>query len=443
LGPSVKPTQRHTEPVDTSDRDFQRRVVLGLGLVVLLFFGFGGWAASSQLSGAVIAPGRVVVDSSVKKIQHLTGGIVKEIRVKNGDRVEAGDILLRLDDTQTRATLGIVQSQLDELIARKARLAAERDGVTDIEFPQGFEALSAENRQIAGGERRLFNAKIKTADLKKAQLRERIGQYNNEIDGLVKQEKSKSQESSLVAEERMRLEDLYKKDLLPVTRVLAIRRDGVRIEGEDGALLAQIARLRGQIYEVELKIVEIGETITLDAQNEYRDVEGRIAELNERRIAAEDLLKRVDIRAPRAGLVHELAVHTVGGVIGPGEVIMGIIPMEENRTVEVHVAPTDIDHVTPDQTVLLRFPAFNQRTTPEITGNIARIAAEVSHDTESGATYYTARVELPNAELAKLGDLKLVAGMPVEAYIQTGTRSALSYLAKPVTDQITRAFKEP
>jgi HlyD family secretion protein len=443
LGPSVKLTQRQTDTVDTSDRDFQRRVVFGLGLVVLLFFGFGGWAASSQLSGAVIAPGRVVVDSSVKKIQHLTGGIVKEIRVKNGDRVDAGDVLLRLDDTQTRATLGIVQSQLDELIARKARLAAERDGATDIEFPSGFEALSAENRQISAGERRLFSAKTKTADLKRAQLRERIGQYNNEIDGLVKQEKSKAQESSLVSEERTRLEDLYKRELLPVTRVLAIRRDAVRIEGEDGALLAQIARLRGQIYEVELKIVEIGETITLDAQNEYRDAEGRIAELNERKIAAEDLLKRVDIRAPRPGLVHELAVHTVGGVIGPGEVIMGIIPMEENRTIEVHVAPTDIDHVAPDQAVLLRFPAFNQRTTPEITGRIARIAAEVSHDTESGATYYTARIELPDAELAKLGDLKLVAGMPVEAYIQTGTRTALSYLAKPVTDQITRAFKEP
>jgi HlyD family secretion protein len=443
LRPSVKPTQRQPALVDTSDRDFQRRVVFGFVLVVLLFVGFGGWAASSSLSGAVIAPGRVVIESSVKKIQHLTGGIVKEIRVKNGDRVEAGDILLRLDDTQTKATLGIVQSQLNELTARKARLAAERDGATVIEFPAGFEDLTAEIRQIAAGERRLFDAKIKTAEIKKAQLRERIGQYNNEIDGLVKQEKSKAQESALVTEERARLEDLYRRQLLPVTRVLAMRRDAVRIEGEDGALLAQIARLRGQIYEVQLKIVEIGETIMLDAQNDYRDTEGRIAELDERKIAAEDLLERVDIRAPRSGLVHELAVHTVGGVVGPGEVIMGIVPMGESRTIEVHVTPTDIDHVAADQAVLLRFPAFNQRTTPEITGTISRIAAEVSHDTESGATYYTARVEVADAELAKLKDLKLIAGMPVEAFIQTGTRSALSFLTKPVTDQIARAFKEP
>ncbi len=439
----AKPEQRHPAIADTSERDFQRRVVLGLGLVALLFVGFGGWAASSSLSSAVIAPGRVVVEGSVKKIQHPTGGIVKEIRVNNGDSVEAGDILLRLDDTQTRATLGILQSQIIELTARKARLAAERDRAADITFPPGFEDAGEENRQIAAGERRLFNAKRTTAENKRAQLHERIGQYHHEIDGLVKQEKAKAQESALVSEELARLEDMFRRDLVPVTRVLATRRDAVRIEGEHGALLAQIARLRGQIYEVELKIVEIGETIMLDAQKEYRDVEAHLAELNERKIAAEDVLRRVDIRAPRSGIVHELSVHTVGGVIGPGEVIMGIVPTQESRSIEVHVAPTDIDHVAFDQAVVLRFPAFNQRTTPEISGTISRIAADVSQDAKSGATYYTARVHVSDMELAKLADLKLIAGMPVEAYIQTGTRSALSFLTKPVTDQIARAFKEP
>jgi HlyD family secretion protein len=438
----MKPAQRPTAIIDTSDRAFQRRVVLGLGLVALLFVAFGGWAASSSLSSAVIAPGRVVVDSSIKKIQHPTGGIVKEIRVKNGDRIKAGAILLRLDDTQTRATLGIIRSQLVELIARKARLAAERDGADNIVFPAGFEDASEESRQIAAGERRLFNATRKTADNKRAQLRERIGQYHHEISGLVQQEKAKSTESDLVNEERARLEDMYKRDLVPVTRVLAIRRDAVRIEGEHGALMSQIARLRGQIYEVELKITEIGETIMLDAQKEYRDAEARIAELNERQIAAEDVLRRVDIRAPRAGMVHELAVHTVGGVIGPGDVIMGIVPMEESRTIEIRVAPTDIDKVAPDQPVVLRFPAFNHRTTPEINGTILRVAADVSHESESGTTYYTARVHVPDEELARLENMKLIAGMPVEAYIQTGSRSALSFLTKPVTDQIARAFKE-
>ncbi len=442
MRPSMKPAQRRLAMIDTSDRDFQRRVVLGLGLVALLFVAFGGWAATSSLSSAVIAPGRVVVDSSVKKIQHPTGGIVKEIRVKEGDRVHAGDILLRLDDTQTRATLGIVHSQLIELTARKARLAAERDGADEITFPAGFEEASEESRKIAAGERRLFNAKRTTAENKRAQLRERIGQYHHEISGLLKQEKAKSQESALVGEERARLEDMYKRDLVPVTRVLSIRRDAVRIEGEHGALIAQIARLRGQIYEVELKITEIGETIMLDAQKEYRDAEARIAELNERQIAAEDVLRRVDIRAPRSGMVHELAVHTVGGVIGPGDVIMGIVPMEESRTIEIRVAPTDIDHVAPDQPVILRFPAFNHRTTPEINGTIMRVAADISRESESGATYYTARVHVSDKELARLDDMKLIAGMPVEAYIQTGSRSALSFLTKPVTDQIARAFKE-
>jgi HlyD family secretion protein len=438
----VKLAPRRPAITDTSDRDFQRRVVFSLGLVALLFVAFGGWAASSSLSSAVIAPGRVVVDSSIKKIQHPTGGIVSEIIVKNGDNVAAGDILVRLDDTQTRATLGIVQSQLIELTARKARLAAERDGAGDIEFPAGFEEADEENRRIAAGERRLFNAERKTAEVKKAQLHERIGQYHHEVDGLLKQEKSKAQESALVSEELARLEDMHRRDLVPITRVLAMRRDALRIEGEHGALLAQIARLRGQIYEVELKITEIGETIMRDAQKEYRDAEARIAELNERQIAAEDVLRRVDIRAPRAGIVHELAVHTVGGVIGPGDVVMGIVPMEESRTIEVRVAPTDIDQVAPDQAVVLRFPAFNQRTTPEINGTILRVAADVSDEVESGATYYTARVHVSDKELARLGDLKLIAGMPVEAYIQTGTRSALSFLTKPVSDQIARAFKE-
>ena len=437
----MKSARQSHKTADTSERDFQRRIGFGLGLVALLFVSFGGWAASSSLSSAVIAPGRVVVDSSIKQIQHPTGGIVKEIGVGNGDRVEAGRVLLRLDDTQTRATLGIVQSQLNELTARTARLAAERDGADRIDFPAGFES-GGESGRIAAGERRLFDAKRKTAEIKKAQLRERIGQYHHEINGLLKQEKSKAQESTLVNEELARLEDMFRRDLVPVTRVLAMRRDAVRIEGEHGALLAQIARLRGQIYEVELKITEIGETIMLDAQKEYRDAEARIAELNERRIAAEDVLRRVDIRAPHSGMVHELAVHTVGAVIGPGDVVMGIVPMEESRTVEVRITPTDIDQVAPDQAVILRFPAFNQRTTPEINGTVSRVAADVSHEAETGAVYYTARVHVSDIELAKLGDLKLIAGMPVEAYIQSGSRSALSYLTKPVTDQIARAFKE-
>jgi membrane fusion protein, type I secretion system len=435
--------QRRSADVDPADRAFYRRIAFGLGLVAFLFVGLGAWAASSSLASAVIAPGRVVVDGDVKKVQHPTGGIVKMILVTQGDHVSAGDIVLRLDDTQTRATLGILHSQIVELTARKARLAAERDGMSDIAFPEGFVQRGEENRGIAAGEKRLFQSKRKTAEVKKAQLRERISQYNHEIEGLVKQEKAKSREGDLVGEELMRLEDMYRRELVPVTRMLSMRREAVRIEGEHGALIAQIARLRGQIYEIELKIVEIGETIMLDAQKEYRDVEARLAELNERKIAAEDVLRRVEIRAPRSGMVHELAVHTVGGVIGPGDVIMSIVPMGEARSFEVRVAPTDIDQVAINQPVIVRFPAFNQRTTPEIDGRIVRVAADVSRDKESGAVYYTARVSVPDQQLARLGKLKLVAGMPVEAYVQTGARSALSYLAKPVTDQIARAFKEP
>jgi HlyD family secretion protein len=427
---------------DNPDRAFHTRMAIGFGLVALLALAIGGWAANSQLSGAVIASGQVVVESSIKKVQHPTGGVVGEIRVKNGDHVEAGDILMRLDETQTRANLGIVVSQMTEMTARKARLAAERDGTASIDFPAGFEEGSEDCVRAAAGERRLFEAKRKNADGKKAQLRERVGQYRHEVEGLTKQEKSKATELSLVTEELARLQEMYDRNLVPVTRVLAMRRDVARIEGEHGSLISQIARVGGQIYEAELQIIEVDETIIVDAQKEYREVEAKLAEFSERQIAAEDQLKRIDIRAPRAGIVHELAVHTVGGVIGPGDVLMGIVPLEDQRSIEIRLSPTDIDQVTIGQKVVLRFAAFNQRTTPELKGAISRVAADVTRDPQSGASYYTAGVDVTDEELARLGAVKLVAGMPVEAFIQTGERTALSFLMKPVTDQIARAFKE-
>lgn len=438
---SPKPAARPGTP-ESYDKPFRNRVWLALGLIALLFVTFGGWAASMSISGAVIAPGQVVVESNIKKVQHPTGGVVGEIFVKSGEHVEQGDVVLRLDDTQTRASLGIVVGQMTELTARKARLAAERDGRSEISFPEGFQISSVDAANVAAGERTLFEAKRRTAEAKKAQLRERIGQYRHEIDGLTKQEKAKAREFALVEEERDRLEDMYQRKLVPVTRVLAMRRDSARIEGEHGALLSQIARLGGQISETELQLIEIDETIRLDAQKEYRDVEARLSELAERRIAAEDMLKRIDVRAPQSGIVHELAVHTVGGVIAPGDVLMGIVPINDDRTIEVHLPTTDIDQVTMGQEVVLRFVAFNQRTTPELKGTISRMAADLTRDPQSGATYYTARVAVSDEELARLGNVKLIAGMPVEAHIQTGERTAISFLTKPITDQIARAFKE-
>ena len=425
------------------ERSLNLRIAGGLALVGLLATAVVGWAANSQLSGAVIAAGQVVVDGSVKKIQHPTGGVVGEIRVKNGDLVAEGDLLMLLDDTQTRANLGIVTTQLTELIGRNARLAAERDGAHAILFPADFENQGVDARRVAAGERRLFDFKQRSSEGKRAQLRARIQQYRSEIAGLSKQEKSKSKEAALVKEELGRLQKLYANRLVPQTRILAMERDATRIEGEHGALLSQIARTEGQISETELQILEVDETIVTDAQKEFREVEARLSELQERRVAAEDTLKRVEMRAPRAGIVHELAMHTIGGVVNPGDVVMSLVPVDDRNSIEVRLMPTDIDQVSVGQKAVLRFSAFNQRSTPELNGKIARIAAEVSKDQQTGQTYYTARISVEDEELAKLGTINhLVPGMPVESFIQTGERTALSYLAKPFSDQIARAFKE-
>jgi HlyD family secretion protein len=410
--------------------------------VALLAAAIGGWAANATLSGAIIAPGQVVVESNVKKVQHPTGGVVGEILVKNGDRVMAGDLLLRLDDTQTRASLGIVTAQLTDLIGRNARLAAERDGTRDIVFPSGFEESGGEAGRVASGERRLHTFKMKAADGRKSQLRARIGQYRNEIEGLAKQKNAKAKELKLVEQELDKLEKLYERKLTPQTRVLAMQREATRIEGEHGSLISQIARTEGQINETELQILEIDETLVADSQKELREGEGRIAELLERKAAAEDTLKRVEMKAPRSGIIHELAMHTIGGVVGPGDTMMSIVPSDEQSSIEVRLQPTDIDQVTVGQKTVLRFPAFNQRTTPELNGKISRLAAEVTKDQQTGISYYTARVSLADDELAKLGSKHLLPGMPVEGFIQTGDRTALSYLAKPFSDQLARAFKE-
>lgn len=425
-----------------ADMAFSRRVAFSFGVISLLVFGIGGWAAVSQLQGAVIAPGHIVVESNVKKVQHPTGGVVGAILVKTGDRVTAGDIVMRLDDTQTRANLGIVTGQLTELTGRKARLVAERDGLSEVTFPAGFEASGLEAERVAAGERRLLAARRQSAASQKGQLRERIGQFNSEVEGLKRQEVAKSRELDLIRDELDRVEKMYRQQLIPYTRVLAMQRDWARVEGEHGALLSQIARAGGQISEIELKIIEIDDTMRTESQKELRDLEARIGELSERQIAAKDMLKRVDIRSPQTGIVHELAVHTVGGVISPGETVMGIVPVEDQKAIEVRLAPTDIDQVTVGQSAILRFPAFSQHTTPELKGAVSRVAPDLTHEKETGLAYYLARIRINDDDLTKFKTMQLVAGMPVESFIQTGERSALSYLVKPFSDQIERVFRE-
>lgn len=422
--------------------ELKRPLTKGLVLSCLIGLAFPLWGSFAMLSGAVIANGLVVVDGSSKKIQHQQGGIIGEILVKEGSRVAAGDLLVKLDDTQARSLHGIVSSQLTELLGRKVRLATERDELDDLVFPSFFLASGPEADRVASGERRLFLARLASVNGQKAQLRERIKQNEEEIKGLTLQSAAKTQEIKLIYDELSRVEDLYKRNLLPVTRVLSLQREETRIQGEVGTLVAQVAKLGGQIAETRLQIIAIDQNRVSEAQKDLREVEGRIAELQERKIAAEDQLRRVDLRAPIDGIIHELSIHTVGGVVGPAEQLMLVVPSSDILSVEARVPSAEIDQLKIGRESRLRFTAFNQRTTPEVKGILTRLSPDAIRDKDTGHFYYIARIAPDKDELARIGEHDLIPGMPVEAFIQTAPRTVLSYLTKPLTDQFQRAFRE-
>ncbi|MEQ1719115.1 MAG: HlyD family type I secretion periplasmic adaptor subunit [Hyphomicrobium sp.] len=420
----------------------RRRILLGMTLTISLVGSLFGWGALASISSAVIAPGLLVVDGSGKKVQHPTGGVVGAILVHNGVRVEAGDVLVRLDATQTRAALGVVTSQQEQLLGRKARLEAERDQAKSVNFPNGYAESSGEAAAIAASESRLYDARQTAKDGQKTQLNERIGQLRKEIEGLQSQLKAKVGEVKLMKEEFERVDDMYKKGLVPVTRALSAERDVTRLEGEHGQLVSSIARAEGQISEIGVQIISLDQSMQSESMKELREVEARLAELAERRNAAQDQLDRIDIRAPRSGLVHEMQIHTVGGVIQPAETLMTIVPIDEKLAVEIRIAPTDIDQVTIGHKAMLRFSAFNQRTTPELFGEVIQIAADLTKEPQTGIAYYVARLGISEQSQGLFRELKLLPGMPVETFIETGERTAISFLFKPFEDQIKRAFRE-
>src|SRR5262245_36503692 len=423
---------------------------MGLAIGVLLVGGFGGWATTVQLAGAVIAPGTVVVESYVKKVHHPTGGIVGQILVKEGERVEAGQVVLRLDDTVTKASLGVWRSQLDVFLAREARLLAERDEAPAIVFSQELIARrhEASVASAIAGEEKLFDSRKTALTGQRAQLRERVAQTNEEIRGLVAQQEAKESELGLIGKELIGLADLYGKNLVSISRYTLLQRDQARLQGERGALIASIARARGKISETELQIIQLDQDFRTDVLKDLREAQGKIAEFRERVTAAEDQLMRVDLRAPREGLVHRLAVHTVGGVIGNGETIMQIVPMADELVVEAKVSPSDIDQVATGAQAVVRIMAGNQRITPQIIGQVTRISADLAVEQEQSQTaqpppaYYSVRITLAPEEVARLGDLRLVPGMPAETFIQTHERTPLEYLLKPLREQIARSFRE-
>lgn len=421
-----------------------RYLLAGFVIIVGLVGGVGVWAAQTEISGAVIALGTVVVESSIKKVQHPTGGVVGEIHVKNGDFVQAGDLLLRLDETVTRASLQMVAKQLDELAVREARLVAERDDANAVPAPPALSDRQSDAAigEILGGERSLFESRRNSRQGQKSQLRERIAQLDQEFAGISGQLDAKAREIQLIGKQLRDLETLEEKKLVTAATMVALRRESARLEGEYAQLKAAAAQTRGRVSEIELQILRIDQDMRTEVVKELRECQSKIAEFTERRVAAEDQLKRVDLRAPQSGTVHQLAVHTVGGVINGGEAVMFIVPDSDKLVVEAKIAPHDIDQVLGGRQVMLRFAAFNQRTTPELVGEIVSISADLAEDPRTGENYYTGRISVPDEEMSKLDGGKLVPGMPAEVHIKTRDRTALSFLVKPFQDQVARAFRE-
>jgi HlyD family secretion protein len=434
-----------TRPAQTGARgSIRRHMVAGIVVVLVLAGGVGGWAATTRIAGALIAEGSVVVDSHVKKVQHPTGGVVGKVFVQDGDRVKAGQILVQLDDTVTRANLAVVVKGLDELSARKARLEAERDGAGTIAFPPELLDRKA-NPTVANAitnETKLFQLR-RTARLgQKAQLQQRIVQLKEEINGQNAQQEAKGKEIELIHKELSGVRELYKKNLIDIARLTALERDAARVEGERAQLIAAVAQTKGKVTETELQIIQIDQDLSSEVAKDLREVDAKSGEFVERKVTAEDQLKRIDIRAPQDGVVLQSTVHTVGGVITAGETIMQIVPETDKLMAEAKVNPRDIDQVQVGQAAMLRFPAFNVRTTPEVNGTVSQVSADTTTDQRTGQSYYSVRIAMSKDEMDRLGDVKLIPGMPVEAFVQTGERTVISYLIKPLLDQFMRAFRE-
>lgn len=427
--------------LDLARSSMRRYLLVGAAGAAFLVLGVGGWAATTELAGAVIAPGQLVAESEVKLVQHPQGGVVVALEVAEGDLVEAGQILARLDNTSINASLEIVLHSLRQLEAREARLKAELEGKSAVVYPESLTVRSAEVEDLVIAESRFFELRQMTLSNQKGQLAEQVSQLHQETSGIETQITAKEREQALLAADLVNTRALLEQKLISSDRVSQLDRELARVEGQLGQLAAAAAQVRGKIAEIELQINQLDQNFLSEAASELAEVRANIAEFRERQIAGENELRRAGIRAPQSGQVHSLAVHTIGGVVGAGETLMRIVPTTDALTVDVNIAPQDIDQVHVGQAVLVRFSAFNLRTTPELNGTVSRLSADLTRDPQAGTAYYTARVALDEGELERLPDLTLTSGMPVETFIQTGERTALSYLTKPLADQIMRSFR--
>jgi HlyD family type I secretion membrane fusion protein len=420
---------------------------IAFGVAVILFGlgSFAAWASLASISSAIVAAGTLKVPTSRKTVQTANGGVVRELAVSNGETVDVGDVLVRLDDTMARSSLDILQSNYDQLRATVARLHAEREGADTITFAHDLlaRADTTSVADILAGQRALFKARKASTDGQVSMTRERIGRLEEEIVGLESQSSAKAEQIEIIKREHADLKDLLKKGLVPRQRVLALEREILRLRGEKGEHDAGVARARRQIAETELEILQLTKNFEQQVSDALGEKETEMFALAERVASARHTLEQQVIRATETGIVVGLDVHTIGGVVQPGATLLEIVPGAEKLVVEARIRPVDIDNVTVGQEAEIVFSAFARRQVPKMAGHVVYVSADVLSDPRTGAAYYVAQVSVAPDDLSALKKLKLLPGMPVEVFVKTGERTPLAYLTQPLRDSLSKAWREP
>ena len=421
-------------------------LAFGFAAVIVLMGGFGLWGARAEIAGAVIAPGKVEVDQNRQIVQHPIGGVVTKIAVQEGDLVEAGDVLIQLDTQQMLSRLAIINGQLAETLARRGRLEAERDGQDQIAFDpilQSDTFSGPETDDLMAGQINLFRARNETVAQQIAQLSERSAQTENQVLGIQAQERSVVRQLELIRSELTAQETLLERGLTQTSAVLALQREAASLEGRIGELSASKAQANQRITEIAMQVLGVTSQKREEAITQLRDLRVSELELTEERLALISDIAQMEIRAPVSGLVYDMQVKTMRSVVGSAQPVLFLIPQDRPLVIAARVEPTDIDQLVVGQPVNLRFPALDQRTTPELKGEVALVSADAFEDEAIGSTYYRVEIVLAKGEVDKLGaNQTLLPGMPVEAFIRTEDRSPVQYLVKPMSDYFARAFRE-
>jgi HlyD family secretion protein len=423
-----------------------RPLLIGLLALAILVGGFGAWSVMANIAGAVVASGRIVVDRNRQVVQHPDGGVVEEVLVAEGEAVEEGAVLIRLDPSQLRSELAIVEGQLFELMARRGRLEAEREEATEITFdPELVEEArrDPEVSELLAGQARLFEARNESQAKEVEQLRNQREQLGNEVEGIDAQMAALERQQALIAEELENQQSLLDRGLAQASRVLSLRREEARLAGTLGDLKARRAQAMARIAELEISELQLRSRRREEAISRMRDLQFNERELAEQRRSLIRQLDRLDIRAPVAGVVYDMRIFGRQSVVRPADPVLYLVPQDRPLVIEARVEPIHVDQVFPGQDVMLRISAFDMRSTPDLFGSVTQVSADAYVDEQSGNSWYRVEIQLPEAELAKLPEgTTLLPGMPVDAFIRTSDRTPLAYLMEPLSEYFDRAFRE-